>query len=283
MLTKWFEGNVMTSTLLRPISEEEVARFEVDGAICLKTMFDTRWIEATRAMIENALGDPGPIVIDVREKTGRMAVETYPWRRIAAFRDYIFQSPAAAIAARLLRSENVNLLYDQFLVKEPGTETPTSWHQDGPSWPVHSDHALSIWMALDPVTLCSGGLKYVRGSHKGPRYSQYVNVVRHGQKQAKSGLPDCPDFDTLGDAVELLSWDLEPGDCVVHNLWTAHATGGNLDPATRRRAHTTRWTGDRATYSTKSVPLRMPFTPDLKDGAPLNSEWFPQVPFARTW
>lgn len=274
----------MASRLLREITDEEVLRFEADGAISLKGMFDSRWVEAMRNAIEQALRDPGKLIIDVREQGGRMAVESYLWWRLPAFRDYAFESPAAAIAARLLRSNKVNLLYDQMLVKEPGTGTPTSWHQDGPSWPIHSSHALSIWMALDPVTRQTGGLKYARGSHNGPRYSQYVNVVRHGQKAGASDLPDCPDFDNPESGGEVLCWDLEPGDCVVHNMWTAHATGGNLDPAIRRRAHTTRWTGDQARYSTRPVPLRTPITLDLKDGALLDEcELFPVVPVVRTW
>ena len=61
------------------------------------------FIEAARARgeaMDHVLADPGPIHIEAAGNGGKLAVETYAWRRDATFRDYAFASPAAAIAAR---------------------------------------------------------------------------------------------------------------------------------------------------------------------------------------
>lgn len=54
------------------------------------------------------------------------------------------------------------LLYDQVFVKEPGTSSPTPWHQDQPYWPIKGWQIMSFWAALDPVTEESGGIQFIR-------------------------------------------------------------------------------------------------------------------------
>jgi predicted DNA repair protein MutK len=105
----------------------------------------------------------------------------------------------------VLSAQRVHLLYDQLLVKEPGTPTPLSWHQDGASWPLEGDQAVSLWMAMDPVTVATGGVVYARGQHRGPRYGCSNNVVRPGSVMGESADP-CPDFSAVDDGALLLSW-----------------------------------------------------------------------------
>jgi hypothetical protein len=41
------------------------------------------------------------------------------WTYNAAFKQFVFESPAARIAARMMRANKVNIFYDQLLIKEP--------------------------------------------------------------------------------------------------------------------------------------------------------------------
>lgn len=270
----------MTSRLIRPITDDEVEEFEQVGAICLRGAFDPEWVRRIRTAIDRVLADPGPIRIEQEGGDGgRLAVETYVWRRDPDFRAYVFESPAAAIAARLMRSSQVNLLFDQMIVKEPQTPTPTSWHQDGPNWPIHGTQAVSLWMALDDVDQDSGAMRYAAGSHEGPAFASSTNFVRHIRPDAKNTSGDpCPDFDQPEYGARIVGWDVQPGDVLVHHMWTAHAANGNTSPDRRRRAHTTRWCGSSARFQEGFYKLRMPFEHTLKDGDPLASEWFPTVP-----
>ncbi|KAL3685468.1 hypothetical protein R1sor_003490 [Riccia sorocarpa] len=56
-------------------------------------------------------------------------------------------------------------------------------------------------------------------------------------------LPPAPDIDSMSDKVELLSWDLVPGDCLVHQSFSVHGAPGISSIASRRRAYVTRWVG----------------------------------------
>lgn len=61
--------------------------------------------------------------------------------------------------------------------------------------------------------------------------------------------------------VELLTWDLEPGDCILHQSFAVHGAPGVTSTTLRRRAYATRWVGDEVVYDPrpggKSGPLSM--------------------------
>ena len=51
------------------------------------------------------------------------------------FMAFALKSPAAHIAAKMMRLDDVRFFYDQLFIKEPGTLAPTVWHHDLPFWP----------------------------------------------------------------------------------------------------------------------------------------------------
>ena len=82
------------------------------------------------------------------------------WTYNAAFKQFVFESPAARIAARMMRANKVNVFDDQLLIKEPGTVKRMPWHQDILYWPLVGWQVCTSWLALDRVTK----VEYVRGS-----------------------------------------------------------------------------------------------------------------------
>lgn len=272
----------MISKLVRPLTDAEVQEYQENGVVYLPQVIDVAWVEKARHAIQEVIDNPGPRRIEGAEDGGRFAIESGVWQRNAKFHDFIFESPAAAIAARILRSDKVNLLYDQMLVKEPGTSVPTSWHQDGASWPVHGENICTIWMGLDEVTQESGGMKYLKGGHLGKRYGSYVNVVKHTPDAVNLQDARCPDYDTVPGS-EVVHWDVIPGDVLIHHMWMPHSAGGNFHSDRRRRAYTTRWAADDVKFQEGNFQFRPPASSTLKDGDPLDSEFFPAVPFEKSW
>jgi len=55
---------------------------------------------------------------------------------------------------------------DSVLVKEPGSEEKTAWHQDMAYFALTNDNAATTWVPLDPVTATTGAVRYVAGSHR---------------------------------------------------------------------------------------------------------------------
>jgi len=274
----------MNNAPLRPIADQEVERFWQDGAICVRGMFDAGWVSSLRDATEVAMAKPGPLA------TGRNAdqnksfyIELGLWSAHEAFRDFVFNSPAPAIARRFLRGDKLNLFFDQLFVKEPGAQNKTPWHQDQPYWPVHGRQVLSIWFAMDPVTLATGGLEYVRGSHDWKRVfhpESFRNDPVQAARMAKLDGEKLPDIDAERDKHEFLSWDMAPGDILIHQGMSIHGAPANSSSSIRRRGYSIRWTGDDARWDPRPGILETIPGPSLLPmptvrGGPMDSEAFP--------
>ncbi len=104
------------------IDAQSVERFQRDGAICIRRLFRPadmqilrRGIDVNlanlskRAKVASAAGDPGRFVEDFCN-----------WRNNEDYRRFIFDTPLAETAGRLMRSSTVRLYHDHMLTKEPG-------------------------------------------------------------------------------------------------------------------------------------------------------------------
>jgi ectoine hydroxylase-related dioxygenase (phytanoyl-CoA dioxygenase family) len=268
---------------LAPIPDADVDAFWRDGVICLRGLFDADWIEHMRDAVEDDLAHPGPLAREYATKAGqRFLGDIGAWAVKPGLRRYVEESPAAEIAARMLKSRKVNFLYDQLFVKEPGTAAVTPWHQDGPYWPVKGDQILSIWLALDDVTVESSGVEYIKGSHRWGR--EFRPVHFGGDTEAYKMLPGetLPDIDALrkapGNTLAIVNWDMKAGDCLLHHCMTVHGAPGNASSTQRRRAYATRWTGDDVVYAPRTGQASITIdTPTCSPGEPIDCAVFPRL------
>jgi ectoine hydroxylase-related dioxygenase (phytanoyl-CoA dioxygenase family) len=90
-------------------------------------------------------------------------------------------------------------------------------------------------------------------------------------------LPQIPDIEVMRDSLQLIQYELEPGDCTVHHALLVHAEPGNTLAARRRRAVVTRWTGDDVRYAPKPKIQPLIRQPNISAGAPLDSDLRPVV------
>jgi len=267
----------MQTRLKRDITREERARFEEDGVVLLKGLFDRDWIERLRELADIDMSTPGDMQYDLVEEgqTGRFYNNTFLWPRYQPFREVIFDSPAAEIAGRVMDSRKINIVFDQFLIKEPNTSQPTVWHHDLTYWPIDGSQVCTLWLALDEVDAESGAMEFVKGSHRwGKRYAPraFRPEVEYGED-----LPQVPDIEAMRDELEFVQYALEPGDCTVHHGLLLHAAGGNRRTDRRRRAYVTRWAGDDVVHHPRPNIQPMLYDPDIPPGAPLDSSLWPKV------
>ena len=156
----------MTDTALRhAITEEQILEYERHGVVCVRDQFDQAWVDK---MMDAAIGHMtaplGPLSVqDDKDDPGKFITGTHMSRFDAKFMHCALNSPAAEIAARFMRLDQVRFFYDQLFIKEPGTLAPTAWHNDLPFWPFDGSHVASVWIACTPVTMETSGLVYVAG------------------------------------------------------------------------------------------------------------------------
>jgi ectoine hydroxylase-related dioxygenase (phytanoyl-CoA dioxygenase family) len=69
------------------------------------------------------------------------------------------------VAAERVGVAGVRLYHDQALFKEPGGGF-TPWHQDQFYWPLDTEHTITLWMPLVPVTPEMGPMTFAPGSQR---------------------------------------------------------------------------------------------------------------------
>lgn len=254
----------------------DVEAFRADGAVVLRGVF-REWVEPLRAGVERLMAAPSPL-----ERTYRPADGSAPffqdfcnWQRIPEFRAFVLESPAAQAAATLMRSRTARFFHDHVLVKEPGSSVATPWHQDLPYYCVEGTQSVSFWTPLDPVPR-DVVMECIAGSH---RWGRDFRPTRFDGTPlyAKDDFEPLPDIEAHRAEYRILGWDLEPGDAIAFSFRTVHGAPANRSQR-RRRAFSSRWTGDDAVYAERGGKTSPPFPGlNLKPGEPLAAPEFPLV------
>ena len=279
----------LPKVLGRKITQEEIDRYNEDGATVLRSVLPMEWVERMREAIDRILVDPGSASIEYtpKGKEGRYYGDFFIWRRDEDFRGLMMDSPMPELAAQIMGSESVHFFYDQLLVKEPKTQEPTPWHQDLPYWPVRGQDILSVWVPFDRATLESGVVVYWKGSHKlGKMYAPtpFGKIKGQAEMYAKMGLEPSPDISMDDTDKEFLHWEVEPGDVIIHHPLTFHYAPGNQSPTGRRRGLALRYLGDDAVFDgrpgtfmeSQKIKDLLPFF-KFEDGDKMEGELFPRV------
>jgi ectoine hydroxylase-related dioxygenase (phytanoyl-CoA dioxygenase family) len=255
-----------------------IKELELAGATCLRGVVSDAWRSRIADAIEADIRDPGPNRHNYQIRKGRFHGNSVCWPRHPDLMDYVFNSPLPEIAARLLGSEKINLLYDQLFIKEPGTEAPTPWHHDHCVWPLKGHQVISFWLALDRVDEVSGRVEFVAGSHRWEGLFQPEPFAKGGfGGERDPRFKPMPNIAEHRSRYEIIGWNLEPGDVVAFFSRTVHGASGNAATDRRRRGYTARYCGDDVTYDTTFKCPPWLVNPALADGDALDSDLFPVV------
>jgi ectoine hydroxylase-related dioxygenase (phytanoyl-CoA dioxygenase family) len=258
------------------ITSDQIDAFERDGAVVIRGLF-AEWVAVIEAGIERNLNGRGPYASESVSAgaPGSFFDDYCNWQRIPEFRELIERSPAAESAAKLMRSDTAQFFHDHVLVKEPGTQKSTPWHQDSPYYFVDGTQTVSFWIPIDPVKEAT--LRLIAGSH---RWSKPVLPVRwlddatfYDAETEFLPVPD-PDVDT---ELRVVEWPLVPGDAVAFNYKTVHGARGNA-ASIRRRVLSLRWVGDDARYVERPGRTSPPYPGHgMRPGQRLREDWFPVI------
>jgi len=259
------------------VSLDEVERFARDGVVVLRGVFAPEWVETLARGVARNLAEPGPLakLYTADGAPGFFFGDYCNWRRISEYRAFAEQSPAAAIAARLMGASKVNLFHEHVLVKEPGTRERTPWHHDQPYWTVDGWQVCSLWLPLDAVPR-ETAVEFVAGSH---RWGAWYTPKRFydGENHPTNEGEQVPDIDAARGDYEIVGWAMAPGDCLAFHARTLHGAPGNVTER-RRRAVAFRFTGDDARFARRDGLMSPPFEDvTLAPGALMDSETFPVV------
>ena len=262
----------------RWLDDQTIEEFHEKGVTVLRGVFSD-WIETLREGIDANMRDPDPNARIYKGENGggRFFVDYCNWNRIPEYRDFIFDSPAAAVGAELMQSRSVQLFHEHVLVKEAETGVPTPWHQDAPYYCVACQQTLSLWIPLDEVPR-ETTLEFVSGSHKWDAF--YRPQRFNGEPlNADDGLEEIPDINADRGAYDIVGWAVSPGDAIAFDYRTIHGAPANTSTNSQRRAFSLRLLGDDARFVRRDgIVTSPPFTQvALKDGDALKAKEFPML------
>lgn len=261
------------------LDDQQIKTFQDSGVVLIRGLFKD-WLEPLRAGIDHNMQQPGEYGKNYTQngQSGHFFGDYCNWQRIPEYRDFLFNSPAAQVTSQLVKSDTIRIFHEHVLVKEPGTTQKTPWHHDQPYYCVDGKQLCSLWIPLDPVaqSVCP---EFIAGSHRWGKL--FVPTKFTGAQYQREGeqLSVMPDIDNERDDYDILSWNLEPGDCIAFHYLTVHGAPENLSDQ-RRRAFSARLMGDDAVFAQRGGEISPPFPgidKKLSPGAPMDAEEFPVV------
>ncbi|HQR48896.1 MAG TPA: phytanoyl-CoA dioxygenase family protein [Steroidobacteraceae bacterium] len=239
-------GASVVNLARRDIDELRTA-FAGDGVACIRGALDATALELAERTFQWSLDHPGPSARQVL--AGRPGAfyqdhanpDALPMH-LALLRD----TGLAELAALVLGSESLWLLYEQIWLKQGGDTLRTPWHQDLPYIPLEGNHVATMWVPLDPVRReCA--LEFVRASHRGPLFNPtaFDPDDPAAAMYADGVWPPLPDVESDRAAWPIVAWAVEPGDVILFHMAMLHG-GAPTRAGERRRTISLRFFGDHA-------------------------------------
>jgi ectoine hydroxylase-related dioxygenase (phytanoyl-CoA dioxygenase family) len=200
------------------LSQRQVEQFKRDGYVFPIDILDADEVADLRRRLEarEAL-QGGKIEPGQRAKSHLL----FKWL------DDLIRDPRILDPVEQLIGPNILCWNTIFWIKDVGSKSFVSWHQDNRYWGLSSPEVVTAWLALSPASLESGCMRVMPGTHIGdvlPHEDKYddANMLTRGQ-EITEGVDD-------DHAVHM---PLEIGQMSFHNYRLAHASGANN--ATDRR------------------------------------------------
>ncbi|MCE9613793.1 MAG: phytanoyl-CoA dioxygenase family protein [Lentisphaerae bacterium] len=160
-----------------PLSPAQMERFHADGFVVVNGLLGleeiARLVERVDGLLSGRYDATGMVAgrasdrgtTDVGRRIKQVMPMQYPVRD-PVLRGIGDDPRIKAIAAQLLDTAAVEMFQQQALIKDPGQDNPTPWHQDDTYWR-SGGSAVTAWFPLEPLYADCGTMHMIPGSHRG--------------------------------------------------------------------------------------------------------------------
>jgi len=214
------------------LTPEQIKQYRRDGVLFCPGFLDADEVAELKSAVLESVDAMGKRKV-AGEGHGMEETETYYdkvftqrlnlWKINPIVKRYMLAEDLGRMLCQLEGQSGFRVWHDQTLIKEPFGNA-TAWHLDNPYWSFYSEHALSIWIALEEATAYNGCMCFLPGTHKMAGYDN----VPIGQNMADlfKIYPQMMQVDTM-------AVPMKPGDCSFHNGLTAHVQRAAEHPLRR--------------------------------------------------
>ncbi len=153
-------------------------------------------------------------------------LRSYPSQLLPSFAALI-RHPRLIEAVSQIIGPDVLVWSAGFFIKEAGSKSFVSWHQDLNYWGLDGDDEVTAWFALTPATVENGCMRFVPGSHRMkdvPHVDKFApdNLLTRGQEIAAEV-----------DDASAVNITLRAGEASLHHGHLFHASGPNATDTRR--------------------------------------------------
>ncbi len=258
------------------LSQEQIASYRKNGFLIIDDFLTSEEVNHWKTTIDKAIAnrkgtkfphskvksgeDDG--INDNADYFGKVFTQIINlWMTDENVKELMLDKRIGKMAADLAQVDGIRVWHDQSLVKQPWGN-PTAWHLDTPFWSFSHREALSIWIALEDVTLQNGCLYFM------PESNQDTGFIEPG---IGANMGDIFNTYSKYGTKEPVPSIIKAGSCSFHNGLTIHAAGVNMTQNTRS-AMTCAFMPDGSTFNGKQNVLPDDYFKSLKIGDLLNNE-----------
>lgn len=205
---------------------DEVARYRRDGQLTPAWHLTAERLAAMRASLTRLLEARPALRPDF------IALPHVPWEGPGGvdiareFFDYV-SDPALLDVVEQIIGPDIVLWASALFCKPATTGLEVPWHQDGQYWPIRPRATVTVWIALDDVSVDNGCMRVIPGSHRLGEFSHEVSeredlVLNNVLNDARICLDQARNI------------ELQAGQISLHDVELVH--GSQANTSGRRRA-----------------------------------------------
>ncbi|TJY42161.1 phytanoyl-CoA dioxygenase family protein [Cohnella pontilimi] len=219
---------------IHTLTKPEVDKYWEQGYhLYKKPVFSADKMDRLRGIFEDHLAEKGDKLSDELDT---------PHFRDKRLLEFLLADEVLDIVEPLI-GPNIMLWSSHFICKDPYVGRATPWHEDSAYWNGRFDKydkIVTVWLAIDRSTKENGCMRVIPGTHNNG-FSEYEDVdmkINTFHAQIKNIDED-----------KAVYFELEPGECSLHDSRIIHGAAANTSPY-RRCGYTMRF----ISTDTKVIP-----------------------------
>jgi non-heme Fe2+,alpha-ketoglutarate-dependent halogenase len=195
-----------------PLNAEQIAQYRRDGYVCPVQVMPADEAAGLRAKLE-AFEDTQGGSLEPGQRS--RAFLLFKWL------DDLIRDARVLDPIEQLIGPDILCWSTIFWIKDAGSKSFVSWHQDNTYWGLSSRNVVTAWFAISDASVEAGCMKVMPGTHRGETLAHEDtydadNMLTRGQ--SIRGL----------DEARAASMPLCAGELSLHNYCLAHGSGPNL-------------------------------------------------------
>jgi hypothetical protein len=194
------------------LSAEQIGRYREDGFLCPVPVMSAAEAAGLRRRLE---------AVEARQGGKLEAAQRSRAFLLFKWLDDLIRDPRVLDPVEQLIGPDILCWSTIFWIKDAGSKSFVSWHQDNTYWGLSSRNVVTAWFAISDASVEAGCMRVLPGSHLGqalPHEDTFHedNMLTRGQ--AIRGI----------DESRAVAMPLGAGEMSLHNYCLAHGSGPNL-------------------------------------------------------